>query len=73
MIKNILNFNSDDDLLLNKKLNLHNVIIVVRAVFHEDNEGIYVNKTDGLRECIIYYYWYFLNISFRFHPDVWLP
>ena len=73
MIKNILSFNSDDDLLLNKKLKLHNVIIVVRAVFHEDNEGIYVNKTNGLNECIIYYYWYFLNINFRFRPDVWLP
>ena len=31
-------FNSDDDLPLNKTLELGNMIIVVRAVFHEENK-----------------------------------
>ena len=29
-----------------------------------------VNKTDGLRECSIYHYWYFLVINSRFQPEV---
>ena len=33
-------------------------------------EGINNNKTDGLRECIICYYWYLLKISLRFQPKV---
>ena len=28
--------------------------------------GIDVNKTDGLCECIIWHYWYFFAIDFRF-------
>ena len=31
-------FNSDDDLTLNKTLELHNVIINVRAVFDDSNK-----------------------------------
>ena len=34
----ILRFYSDDDLPLKKSLELRNMIIVVRAVFHEDNK-----------------------------------
>ena len=33
-----IKFNSDDDLPLNKTLELYNMIIVVRAVFHEDKK-----------------------------------
>ena len=29
-----------------------------------------VNETDGLRECIICQYWYFLGINFIFQPKV---
>ena len=29
-------------------------------------DGTDVNKTDGSRECIIYYYWLFLNINFKY-------
>ena len=32
-----IKFNSDDHLSLNKALELHNIVIVVRAVFHEGN------------------------------------
>ena len=32
------------------------------------SEGIDTNKTDGLHECIICHYWYFLRITFRFQP-----
>ena len=32
-----IKFNSDDDLLLNKMLELHNMIILVQAVFHYKN------------------------------------
>ena len=34
------------------------------------SEGINNNKTDGLREFIICYYWYLLKISLRFQPKV---
>ena len=33
-----IKFNSDDDLTLKKKLKLFNIIIVVRAAFHEDDQ-----------------------------------
>ena len=31
-------FNSDDDLPLNKKLNLHNITTFIRSVFEEDGK-----------------------------------
>ena len=34
------------------------------------SEGIYVSKTDGLRQRIICYYWHFLETNFRFPPNV---
>ena len=34
------------------------------------SKGADVDKTNGFRECIIYYHWYFLNINFRFQPEV---
>ena len=33
-----IKFNSDDDLSLNKTLKSHNIAIVVRDIFHEDNK-----------------------------------
>ena len=33
-------------------------------------EGTDVNKSNGLRECIICYYQYFLQIDFIFQPKV---
>ena len=33
-----IQFNSDDDLLLNKILKLHNLTIIVRSVFEEDGK-----------------------------------
>ena len=33
-----IKFNSDDDLPLKKTLKFHNMIIVVRSVFHKDNK-----------------------------------
>ena len=40
MMKNICksNLNSDDDLPLNKTIEIPSMIIVVRAVFHENNK-----------------------------------
>ena len=34
------------------------------------SEGIYLNKTSTSKECDICYYWYFLNYSFMFQPNV---
>ena len=34
------------------------------------SEGIDVNKTSALKECGICHYWYFLNYSFKFQPNV---
>ena len=33
-----IKFNSDDDLPLKKTIELHNMVVVVRSVFHEDNK-----------------------------------
>ena len=35
-----------------------------------NNCGTKSNKTEGLRECIVCHYWYFININFRFQPEV---
>ena len=34
------------------------------------SEGIGVNKTSTSKECDICHYWYFLNYSFKFQPNV---
>ena len=36
----------------------------------ELSKGIDVNKTDGLYNCIICHYWYFLEINLGFQPKV---
>ena len=33
-----IKFNSDDELPLNKTIEIHSIIIVARAVFHENNK-----------------------------------
>ena len=33
-----MKFNLDDELTLNQTIKIHNMIIVVRAVFHENNK-----------------------------------
>ena len=32
------------------------------------SEALDANKTNGLNECIIYHYLYFLEINYRFQP-----
>ena len=34
------------------------------------SEGIDVNKASASKESDVCYYWYFLNFSFKFHPNV---
>ena len=34
------------------------------------SEGIDVNKTSASKECDVCHYWYFLNFSFKFQPNV---
>ena len=34
------------------------------------SEGIDVTKIGASKECNIYHYWYFLNFSFNFQPNV---
>ena len=34
------------------------------------SEGIDVNKTSKSKKCNICHYWYFLDIEFKFQPDV---
>ena len=33
-------------------------------------EGTDVNKTSASKECDVCHYWYFLNFSFKFQPNV---
>ena len=45
----------------------------VRMLFYDRidvSEGIYVNKTSASKDCDACYYWYFLNYSFKFQPNV---
>ena len=35
------------------------------------SEGVDVNKTSASKECDICHYWYFLNFSFKFQPNVY--
>ena len=79
-------FNSDDELPLNKAIEIPSMTIVVRAIFLENypqvffkmlyydrievSEAIDVNKTSVSKECDICHYWYFLNYSFKFQPNV---
>ena len=35
------------------------------------SEGIDVNKNSASQECDIWHYWYFLNYSFKFQPNVY--
>ena len=34
------------------------------------SEGIDVNRTSASKECDLCHYWYFLNYSFKFQPNV---
>ena len=34
------------------------------------SEGIDVSKTSASKECDICHYWYFLNYSFKFQPNI---
>ena len=34
------------------------------------SEGIDVNKTSASKECDVCHYWYFLNYSFKFQPNI---
>ena len=34
------------------------------------SEGTDINKTSASKECDICHYWYFLNYSFKFQPNV---
>ena len=37
---------------------------------NDRSKRIHVNNTDGSNQCIICNYWYFLEIKFRFQPEV---
>ena len=34
------------------------------------SEGIYINKSNKSKECVLCYYWYFKDISYIFEPNV---
>ena len=81
-----IKFNSDNELPFNKSIKISVMVIVARAVFlgqifiriikmlyydrFDVSEGIDVNKTSASKECDICHYWYFLNYSFKFQPNV---
>ena len=46
-----IKFNADDDLRLNKSIKIHSFIIVVKAVFHENNDKYYPPKV-SLDQCL---------------------
>ena len=48
------------------------MFVQIMLCFNRTNvsEGNYVNKTSPSKECIICWYWYFLDEGFKFQPDV---
>ena len=34
------------------------------------SEGIYINKSNESKECMICHYWYFKDIGYKFQPSV---
>ena len=81
-----IKFNSDNELPFNKTIKISVMVIVAKTVFlgqifiriikmlyydrFDVSEGIDVNKTSASKECDICHYWYFLNYSFKFQPNV---
>ena len=49
-----------------------NVCVLQMLYFNviDVSEGTDVKKTTALKECLIRYYWYFLNYSFKVQPTV---
>ena len=67
-----IKLDSDDDLILGKILSLHNMAIVVRSVFQEDNKyylQIFLDECYSTKE-LIFRYWYFKDISYKFEPYI---
>ena len=49
------------------------IFVNIRNVYFdriEVSEVIDINKISASNECDIYHYWYFLNYSFKFQPNV---
>ena len=77
-----IQFNPDGNLPLNKPFKFHNLTITVTSVFQENNkyhpqifldeclydasEGIDLNKASTSKECMIYHYWYFKGIGYKY-------
>ena len=48
-------------------------IRIIKILYYDRinvSKGTDVNKTSASKECDIYHYWYFLNYSFKFEPNV---
>ena len=46
---------------------------MIKMIYYDKidvSEGIDVNKTIASKECDVYHYWYFLNYSLKFQPNV---
>ena len=51
-------------------LRIINHIKVLYSERIDVSEGIDTNKTSASKECDICHYWYFLNYSFKFQPNI---
>ena len=53
---------------------LNGCLYIINAIYFERidfYEGIDVGKTIASKECDICHYWYFVNFSFKFQPNVY--
>ena len=57
-------------LLLRMQINLLSNMQTLEYGRTDVSEGIYINKIDDSRECIVCHYWYFFEIDFRFQLKV---
>ena len=55
-------------------MKINECLYIINAILYYDridiSVGIDVNKTSASKQCDICHYWYFLNYSFKFQPNV---
>ena len=65
-----IKLHSDDELPLNKTIEIPSMTIVLRAVFMKIKKCYPQVFLDQYLHCLYCHYWYFLNKGFKFQPNV---
>ena len=76
LIKSVVNHNKNKYFYIFQKkvdIKINECLYIIKLYYDRIDtfEGIDVNKTSASKECDICHYWYFLNYSFKFKPNVY--